>query len=90
MEITEKMIEADILHKLHRKRKWGASHTAFENIYKSCDKNYIKMYKEAGGRLIRNGFIIPKPTHYGLQISLNHKRRNEIIEIIHRFFTFPA
>jgi len=36
--------------------------------------------------LIRQGFIIPKPTHYGLQVSLNPRKSEEIIAFMKIFF----
>ncbi len=38
--------------------------------------------KEAAQELIREGLIIPKPTNYGLQISLNPNRLEEIKRMI--------
>ncbi|MGH9909888.1 MAG: hypothetical protein ACRD32_04545 [Nitrososphaerales archaeon] len=37
--------------------------------------------------LIRQGLIIPKPTHYGLQVSLNPRQSEVIIEFMRRFFS---
>jgi len=45
-------------------------------------KRVEKMVKE----LIRQGLIIPKPTHYGLQVSLNPRQNETIIVIMRRFF----
>jgi hypothetical protein len=85
-EITDEQIRADILHKLHRKRKWGGNHTAAQNLYKWCDQRYANRYKDAVKDLVSEGFLIPKPTHYGLQVSLNPRRRLEILQIIRNFF----
>ena len=85
-EITNEQIEADILHKLHRKRKWGAAHTAFEHLYKWCEQKYTKRYKSAAKKLIKENLVISKPTSYGLQVSLNPERRDEIIKIIRKSF----
>jgi hypothetical protein len=85
-EISDEEIITDIFHKLHRKKKWGASHTAFINLYKWCDPRYAKKYREIARRLIRKGFIISKPTVYGEQVSLNPRKREEIISIIRKWF----
>lgn len=45
-------------------------------------KRVEKMTKE----LIRQGLIIQKPTHYGLQVSLNPRQNDVIIGIMRRFF----
>jgi hypothetical protein len=84
--ITDEQIRADIFHKLHRKKKWGGAHTAFQNLYKWCDQKYVERYKNVAKDLIKEGFLISKPTHYGLQVSLNPRKRSEIIELIHKFF----
>ena len=85
-EITDEEIKADILHKLFRKKKWGGSHTAFENLYKWCEKRYAHRYKKVGEMLIKEGLLISKPTSYGLQVSLNPRKKSEIITIIRRWF----
>jgi hypothetical protein len=36
--------------------------------------------------LIRQGLIIAKPTHYGLQVSLNPRQSEIIIALMRRFF----
>ena len=38
--------------------------------------------------LIREGFIITKPTSYGLQVSLNRKRVIEIEDFIKKILVF--
>ncbi len=84
--ISDEQIMADILHKLFRKKKWKASHTAFEHLHKWCKPELAERYKDVAEMLIKEGFLIPKPTHYGLQVSLNPEKRNEIFGIIFRFF----
>ncbi len=80
------LIKADILHKLFRKRKWGASHTSVDNLHKSCPSHLKGEYKEVAQQLIREGFILSKPTGYGQEVSLNPLKREEIIAIIRIFF----
>ncbi len=84
--ISDEQIKADILHKLFRKKKWGASHTALQNLHKWCKPEFAGRYKDAANKLIGEGFLIPKPAHYGLQVSLNPRKRNEILDIILKFF----
>lgn len=83
--ITDEQIKADILHKLHRKKKWGGAHTAFEHLYKHCDKQYWGRYKEIADSMIKEGFLILKPTQYGLQVSLNPSMHKKIVEIVSKF-----
>ena len=77
--------ESTILHKLSKRRKWGASHTSFDNLQKSFQSHYKKQVKEAAKKLIKEGLILQKPTNYGLEVSLNPKRKGEILEKINNF-----
>jgi len=84
---NESAIKARLLFSLARKRKWGESHTAYENIFKAFrseafGKEGMKYAKGLAEELVREGFIIKKPTHYGLQISLNPRMAQEIKQMI--------
>lgn len=70
-----------------RKRKWGESHTAYENMFRqfrseSLGKEGMKLAIKTANDLIREGFIIKKPTSYGLQVSLNPNKSPEIKKLI--------
>jgi len=84
-EITDEEIKDNILFKLHWKKYWGARHTALESMKKSIPKHLGGRYVDMAKELIKEGLIISKPTSYGLQISLNPKRREEIIGRAERF-----
>ncbi len=71
-----------ILRKLYRRRVIGGKHTAIENLTKGLPKNVAGAAKEAVKELIKNGFILPKKTSYGLQVSLNPKKIDEISRIV--------
>ncbi len=84
---SDAKLKAEILLNLARKRCFGGKHTAIENMYRGLDqkrlgKEGLKRAKRLGDELIKQGFIIPKPTHYGLQVSLNPKKASEIKESI--------
>ena len=84
---NQKAIKARLLFSLARKRKWGESHTAYENIFKSFrseafGKEGLKFVKKLADELMRDGYIIKKPTHYGLQLYLNPKMSMEIKRMI--------
>ena len=81
-KITDEEIKANILFKLHWKKKWGSSHTSFENVKRGIPSHLRGKYSKIGKDLIREKLIIAKPTHYGLEISLNPKKRKTIIEFI--------
>ena len=81
------MLRAKLLFALARNRKWGGSHTTYENMFRqfkseALGKAGLKNAKNVGEELMREGFIIKKPTHYGLQVSLNPKKADEIKKLI--------
>jgi len=80
-------VAAKILYSLARRRKWGESHTAYENLFKifrseSLGKEGMRMANNCAEDLIRQGLIVKKPTGYGLQVSLNPNMAQEIKKII--------
>lgn len=89
--ITDEQIKAAILLKLYKRGNWGGSHTAFDNLKKSfkakeLGKGGLKRVNRMGRELIREGLLLAKPTHYGLQVSLNTRKNQAIRTIITRFF----
>ena len=89
--LTEPQIKAQILFKLHKRGNWGASHTAFENIKKGFNerdlgKHGTKTVDKIAKDLIKSGLIISKPTHYGMQISLNPRQADTIVAIMKTYF----
>jgi len=88
--LSDEAVRATILFKLHKRGNWGASHTAFDNLqkgFKDSDlgRHGVKRIDKLGKDLIRQGWIIPKPTSYGLQIALNPRESQAILEFIKRF-----
>ena len=80
-----------ILFKLHKRGNWGASHTALDNLKKGWSetdlgKYSLKRVEQLAKDLMRQGAIVPKPTSYGLQVSLNPRQSEEIITFMKRFF----
>ena len=73
-----------ILKKLFVKGKWGKSHTSFDNLPKSLPSHVRGLAKDAGKELIKEGLLIQKITSYGLEVSLNPKRVQEINDIIRK------
>jgi hypothetical protein len=82
------MIEDDIkrfiLRKLVRHRMWMHKHTSIHNLPKGLP-DYLRSRKEVRkvvDQMIRDGFLLTKPTNYGLEVSLNIRRKKEIEEFI--------
>lgn len=84
-EIADEEIKSHILFKLHWKKYWGGRHTALESVKKGIPKHLGGRYIDLAKELIKESLIISKPTSYGLQISLNPRFRQEIIERAERF-----
>jgi len=75
-------IRATIFDKLNRRGKWGPSHTSKENALKGIPSHDVGAAKEILEEAIKEGFLVPKHTGYGDHVSLNFKRRDEILSII--------
>ena len=71
-----------ILRKLYRRRVIGGKKTAVEHLTKGLPRNAAGTAKKIIKELIKQGFIIPKSTSYGLQVSLNPEKIDEILKII--------
>ena len=89
--LSDDQIKATILFKLHKRGNWGASHTAIENLqkgFKESDlgKHGTKRIDDIAKDLIRQGWIIPKPTSYGLQVALNPRESQAIVAFMRGFF----
>lgn len=75
-------IKATIFDKLNRRGTWGPIHTSKENAIKGIPSHDIGVAKEILEEAIREGFLVPKHTGYGDHVSLNFKRRDQILAII--------
>ena len=75
-------IRATIFDKLNRRGKWGPIHTSKENALKGIPSHDIGAAKDILEEAIKEGFLVPKHTGYGDHVSLNFKRRDEIMAII--------
>ena len=75
-------LKATILKKLKRRGKWGHAHTSIDNLMSGIPKHLRGHAKEVVDELIRDGLLLVKPTSYGLEVSLNPSRKDEIDQII--------
>ncbi len=70
----QKMLNAlqkAILRKMYFDKMIGGKHTAIENLKKGFPSHLRGDVDDEVKELIRGGFILPKTTSYGLQVSLN-------------------
>ena len=72
--------EVKIVWKLHRRGKYGGSHTPVENTIKGFRKDHRGEASGAVDKLVRKGILLSKPTRYGLEISLNR----DLVALIHQ------
>ena len=81
-------IKLHILKKLFDQRCWMHKHFSINNIPQGLPphKRDSKIIKKAIDELTKNEWILSKPTHYGLELSLNIDKKKEIEEYIERCF----
>ena len=84
MKIEDDKIKATILYHLRRKKVIGGVHTSVDTLKKGFPSHLGKNIEKIAKQLIKEGFIVTKPTSYGLQVSLNKERLKEIEEFILR------
>lgn len=77
-------IKRFILRKLVRHRTWMHKHTNIHNLPKGLP-DYLRSRKEVRKvieELLKKGLLLSKPTHYGLEVSLNIAKKREIENFI--------
>ncbi len=87
MDQIEYDIKKFILRKLVRHRIWMHKHTSIHNLPKGLP-DYLRSRKEVKkviGEMIKQGILLSKPTDYGLEVSLNIKKKKEIENFIESF-----
>ena len=80
MEIEQ--LKYFIVKKLFHHGYIGGRHTAIENCAKGLPGHIKGDVKEAIKDLIGEEILMPKSTNYGLQISLNPRKKEEIEKYI--------
>ncbi len=76
----EEDIKRFILRKLVRHRMWMHKHTSIHNLPKGLP-DYLRSRKEVKKsieELLKQKWLLSKPTNYGLEVSLNIQKRKEI------------
>ena len=79
-----KKIKLHILKKLFDQRCWMHKHFSINNILQGLPPHArdSRIIKKAVDELISNGWLLSKPTHYGLELSLNISKKKEIEDYI--------
>ncbi len=71
-----------LLKKLYKKRIIGGKHTSIDNLPKGFPRNLHKEVLIVANELVKEGFLLKKPTGYGLHVSLNPRMIEKIREEI--------
>ena len=71
-----------ILAKMHRHGYIGGRHTSIDNVPKGFPKHVYGKVKKEIKELMKQNLIMVKPTAYGLQVSLNPHKMDEVEKII--------
>ncbi|MFH0715119.1 MAG: hypothetical protein V1847_05235 [Candidatus Diapherotrites archaeon] len=82
MKLSPFEIRKRLLYKMARHHWWGGKHTAIENLPKGFLKELWKDVKSEIKELVREGILVEKPTGYGLHVSLNVSKKQEIERIL--------
>src|SRR5262249_23197225 len=80
--IPERRVLRQILRKLFKKGKIGASHTHEDNVYRGVADHEKGIAKEAMDLLYREGLLMPKPTTADPHVSLNPDEVPQVRAII--------
>ena len=84
MSDVERDIKRFILRKLARHRIWMHKHTSIHHLAKGLP-DYLRSRKEVKKvieGMLKQGLLLSKPTHYGLEVSLNIEKKKDIENII--------
>ncbi len=78
------IIKIFMVRKLYRLRMWKHKHTNVNNLPKglSNELRNSKEVRKAIEELLKERILLSKPTHYGLEISLNPEMIKEIHQMI--------
>ena len=87
LESDEKK-KATLLYHLRRKRIIGAKYTHYDTLKTGFPSHLGRVVENIAKDLIKQGYIVTKPTNYGLQVSLSKGRIKEIEEFIKKNLGF--
>lgn len=78
-------IRRGTIKKLHSLDKWRSNHLLIKNLESGFPSHEIGKVKEVINLLIKDKLLIPKPTKYGMAVSLNESMKKEIMFIRGKF-----
>jgi hypothetical protein len=78
----DEKIKATVLFHLRRKKVIGGVHTPFDTLRRGFPSHLGKDIKKIAEELIKQNYILTKPTNQGLHVSLNKEKIKEIEQFI--------
>ncbi|MFO8016555.1 MAG: hypothetical protein R6U32_05610 [Candidatus Woesearchaeota archaeon] len=78
----DEKIKGFIIKKMFQHGYWGKKHTSFDNIQKGLPSHSKGNAKSVARKLIKENILLAKPTSYGLEVSLNPKKKEEIMRYV--------
>lgn len=75
-------IQKTVLERMLKDTVIGGKHNAVENLKKGFPKHMRGEVEDEVHKLIKMGFILPKLTSYGMQVSFNPRMIEEIKKIL--------
>lgn len=78
-------IRARILRKLLKFRKVGRAHTEARNAIKGLPSDFIGLAKEEIKWLIKEGYLLAKPSTGEVHVSINPRSLKEIRTILEKY-----
>ena len=88
MDFTDETIKARMLYHLRKKRVIGGVHTHYDTLKMGFPKHLGKEIEKVAKQLIKDRWLLTKPTSYGLQVSLNKDKLQEIEQFIEKTLNF--
>ena len=76
------LVEKRLLENLLEKNIIGEKHTSTDNALKCLPKHLRGEAKKALKKLVRAGYVLLKPTSYGMEVSLNPHKIAEIRKML--------
>jgi len=86
--MEEDIIKGRLLLHLRKKNVIGAKHTHYDTLKFGFPKHLGKEIENVAKDLIRKGWLVAKPTGYGLQVSLSKDKIKDIDEFIRKTLGF--
>ena len=81
------VLAATLLNRMFQRGKWGGAHMPADKLQHGVQGHLRGDAKKVIDELIKKNFILSKPTHYGLEISLNPRKQKEILKLVQDYLS---